>query len=194
MFDIIKGYFPAIFDVDLRCLQLEWPMNDMHMSREKIFQMARSEAEQIKPTDFGQNSHHDFFYMISSREDNFVGGLWLNSGLNELTLKRIGKIDILCEGVYVCSEDADEWLPKHLKVFSGIINFRASVLDLPLSREQVIKNEKIRKLRLEIANHSSKIIEDTCRDGNPSFSPINSNTLGCDTLANPIPVANQRLL
>jgi hypothetical protein len=91
--------------------------------------------------------------------DDYHGAFWL---LNE-ELKALrdteGKIDILNEGVFVATEDANDWLDQHLRFLSGYINFSARSLNLPAGRDRVIKDHVFRGKAGEISARAFRLID-----------------------------------
>jgi len=70
-----------------------------------------------------------------------------------------GKLDILNDGIFVCSEDTRDWLPKYLSYFNGTINFAAKAVDLPASRDSLVENSKLNDKQGDLSKRVRLILE-----------------------------------
>jgi hypothetical protein len=160
----ISHYFRRVLGTDIRVLSLDWGETSQHYTREEIFRIATTEAKQVKSQDLPGNEKA--FCTCELKGDDFSAWLWLDrdseSGEAFDIHTQEGRITILNEGVYVTTDNASEWLPEHLKLCSGLIDFAAGVVRLPVSRDTVVVDAKRTEKREELVRKSFLLIDALC--------------------------------
>jgi hypothetical protein len=156
-------YFRMVQQASLEMMELEWGPQAEGYTRHDILRIAKSEA---KPISVQKVSERASLRTREIKAEDFVA--WLSvtkpdsadteNSANVETSE--GKITILNEGVFVCDDDSGHWLPPHLYSCSGIINFSAKSVDLPVSRDKVIDNRKSAQKRADLAARSLTLVDD----------------------------------
>jgi len=82
---------------------------------------------------------------------------WNKEGAEAVSAQ--GSIDILNDGIFVCEERTSDWLPDSLGYCSGFINFAAKAIDLPVARDAVVNNDKLKEKRSELRARSNLLFE-----------------------------------
>jgi len=148
-------FFRMVTRPQLRILSLEWGEATLKLTREQLFRIASTEGVPLAPSDpfaslgiFTQCEIRAEDYMCTLCVPNFD----LKSGPD-------GRIEVLSEGVFVCSDDASSWLPTHLHGCSGRLNFAARSVDLPVSRDRVAKNKKLAQKLGDLAAHTVGLLD-----------------------------------
>jgi|GEM_PF-4739738 len=151
----LEHYLRSVTQCTIRHLSLTYSEANTALSRAEIAKMCLTEATLLKPSLFGVRQHG---ISLKLSGEDYSGELWFDSQALE-RYSDIGRVEILNEGVYVCSNEATDWLPDHLSFCSGYITFASKALDLPASRDKVIRNEKYRRKSNEIAVKSLSMID-----------------------------------
>ncbi|MFC1651413.1 ATP-binding protein, partial [Candidatus Latescibacterota bacterium] len=150
--ELVLDFCRMTIQTDILTMELDWDEEALEYSRDRIMRLSQTEA---KPLEFKDLSSNICYFELYG--DDFTGWLWLPSNEIVMLESGSGSIEILNDGIFVSNEGADVWLPKHLSMCSGMLNFAAKAIDLSTSRDQVIKNKKSDLKRAEVSTKSQRM-------------------------------------
>jgi HSP90 family molecular chaperone len=153
----LSHYFRALRGVELRFLTLEWSEDGINEHRSKIIEIASSEAVAILPSDLGIKKHPEF--NVEIRSADVYGVLWLTHGIRPDSLGANGTITWLVDGIFVSEDETIQWLPSYLAMCSGILNISSDKVDLPVSRDRIMRNEKSLAVKDDLLQKSLIVFE-----------------------------------
>lgn len=154
-------YFRRVLLAPIELLKLDAGNVASNYTREEIFRIATTQAKQVgilPPT-----NPEEAFCIHDIKGDDFLAWTWLPKTAKDTFPVEEGEVIILNEGVFVCDEDASEWLPGWLTVGKGLINFSAKAVDLPVARDKVVSNKKASAKRNEIGQKCLGLIDKLVR-------------------------------
>ncbi|MBF0459533.1 MAG: ATP-binding protein [Nitrospirae bacterium] len=154
MISSLNYYFRMVRQVPLSLLKLEWDDKTAAYTRENIFLISSSEAEIIKHECL-DDIESDFISHKIAGDDYSA---WL-SVPKDNDFKE-GRVLILNEGIFVSLDNTSEWLPEYLIFCNGIINFSSRSIDLPVSRDRVVNNEKCKRKKEDIAIRALSFVDE----------------------------------
>lgn len=147
------GYFLRMADqADIRVLELPWSEGTIALTRDAMFASASTEGQllpRVEPEGFG---------LTDIGGDDYTGWVWFEEGDAVLNSDAVGEILVLNDGIYVSTDSSRDWLPEYLAMCSGVLNFAARAVDLPVSRDRVMKNHRLDKKRSELRSKSSRAL------------------------------------
>jgi hypothetical protein len=153
----VQYYFRMVHQATIEILHLEYSDVSCDYDRDEIFSISSTESYEIKPVLPGQDSSPLAFQQIKG--DDFLAWIWIPKQRSDSLGTEDGTLDILNDGVYVSTDDALDWLPQHLGICFGMVNFSPGAIDLPVSRDKVVSNAKLVKRRGELASKCMAIID-----------------------------------
>ena len=141
-------------------MELPWSQEVLGRDREELSKIALTESEPV----IADYYDHVANLPVPFAGEDFSGSLWVSGSEFAPLVGVDGSIDILNEGVFVGTEPSKDWLPPALVFCSGVINFSSKAVTLPAARDKVIKDERFRIRKEQIAELSFGIIDVFCRE------------------------------
>lgn len=146
-------YFMMVEQADLRLLDLPWSEATADLSRETI--MASAVTEGLSPFSMEAGG----FARTDISGDDYRGWVWfMEPEEGGLARDASGDVVILNDGVYVATDSADDWFPPYLHMCEGVLNFSARAVDLPVSRDRVMQNQRLDRKKQELAVRCGRTI------------------------------------
>jgi hypothetical protein len=148
-----QHYFVMVEQADVRVLTLPWSEATAAFSRDTL--MASALTEGVR---FGRGELDGFAVTDVSGED-YRGWIWFPKASEDgLARATRGDVTILNDGVFVATDAAEDWLPDYLHMCDGLINFSARAVDLPVSRDRVMQNKRLRQKKDELASRCLRVL------------------------------------
>ncbi len=153
--DSLEYYFRYIQFAPLLFLVLEWGESIVNLGREEVYRTAITEAE---PFVMAEPYPENCVLLREIKADDYSAWLWLPQ-INLTSGDANGEITILNDGIFVSVEHSKDWLPKAPSIFHGTINFSPGAIDLPVSRDKVVQNDKFVNKRNDMSARSAALFE-----------------------------------
>lgn len=125
-------------------------------SREELLTLAgEGEFEVIEPLDA-----RGLKYACDISGPNHWGTLWLREAASTDAIRRLmpGQLLLLNDGIFIATAPADEWLPRELALFDGVVNFQAGTVNLSASRDTVRRDSTFVARREEVATLARRVV------------------------------------
>jgi Histidine kinase-, DNA gyrase B-, and HSP90-like ATPase len=152
----IQYYFRMINYVNVGEMVLDWAEETKEIDRGRMFKAAKSEAKAVGVEKYSEIKSD---VSVTIKGDDYSGKFYLNLSEIASVIKSRGNMDILSEGIFVTKESTRNWLPEVFENFDGILNFSARAIDLPISRDRVVNNEKFEQKKGELRGKIERVIE-----------------------------------
>jgi hypothetical protein len=148
-----QHYFVMVEQADVRVLTLPWSEATATFSRDTLMASAITEGVHFGLGDL------DGFAVTDVSGDDYRGWIWFPETSEEgLARATRGDVTILNDGVFVATDAAEDWLPDYLHMCEGLLNFSARAVDLPVSRDRVMQNERLKKKKDELASRCLRVV------------------------------------
>ena len=171
--DQIQHYCRMVEHVRLRFMRDEWTDLAAIGSRGELFSEALDRGVTLPSETMPPHAE-----VTEIEGDGFTAWLWVASRKERLLPWQVsrrsdwiiengyeGTLLILNDGIFVCETPSSGWLPPPLKLLNGIINLSAKAVDLPVSRDRVVQNDKRDRVCAELGGRAMRVIHDLVRRG-----------------------------
>ncbi|MGI3901681.1 MAG: HD domain-containing protein [Janthinobacterium lividum] len=144
--DVVRRYCQMVTQVEM-LFGAESSERDFETSRSKVLAAAEAGGTRIESIKFPDGS-------INIQGDGYYCRLVIpwDKGINGVVMSD-GSLTILNDGIFVCEDKSSDWLPDSLGFCSGVINFAAKSIDLPVSRDTVVENGRSASKKADIERH-----------------------------------------
>ena len=166
-------FFRMVRQSSLELMILDHSDKSLSLTRAEILTMAISEASVLEVV--GLDEMDESVCDQELHGDNYTAWLWLPSSKSDVFATDDGKISILSEGVFISRDEAKDWLPAHLSSCEGVINFSAKAVDLPVSRDRVVVNSKLRAVIADLGVRSLGLIDQLVTKSASANRPLGDN-------------------
>jgi len=154
--DAMDYYFRMVHQAEMRRLDLDWDPELAASTRDEILKIAVTEAVTVEGTRYFDSERDTVG--ISIQGDDYSGSIWLPETGFDGILDREGEVDVLNEGIFVTRDLIAEWLPANMSFCDAVFNFSSKSLSLPAGRDRVVRDERFRRKKAEIAGKSFALV------------------------------------
>ena len=170
----IAHYFRTLpLTVSLRCVSLEWTDNIAEQSRAELLRIVKNTVAPVAGHDFDRVAA-TVAVSIDIENENCTGKLCVP--IAPQTNQPSSRIQILSSGIFVCEDQATQWLPRHLSSAYGTLNFATGAVRLPVARDNIIKDESYAARKKELSGESEQLIDKLIKPTKRSTKASRNNT------------------
>lgn len=144
-----RHYCRLVRQAQIFLLELPWSERTATFDLRTMLSMGPTQGKAIEMTEPKGRA------LTEISGEDFSGWIW---GADVSQIDKPGTTTILNDGIYVTEEPSANWLTEKFSSCNALINFSAQAVDLAVSRDKVIQNDRYERKLREVSTRAYRII------------------------------------